>query len=165
MSLLTDSCIFSILFSRLLIIFSIIIMNYVAGSLPISSLFIWTSVFLVCSFIISLSSFFLTYCVWDLLFPGFKFEFFLHLGSALLKSSGLCKLCTGWDLCWVLLFFPLMGRAEWGGNPICWWLGLHFCPVCCLDRRPSQGTTGGWVMPGLVFKWFPLWAFSVLDTP
>ena len=23
-------------------------------------------------------------------------------------------------------------------------------------RHPVQGVTGGWVMPGLVFKWFPL---------
>jgi len=20
-----------------------------------------------------------------------------------------------------------MGKAEWGGTPVCWWLGLHFC--------------------------------------
>jgi len=49
--LLIASCIFSILFSRFLIIFTIIILNSFSGSLPISSSFIWTSVFLVCSFI------------------------------------------------------------------------------------------------------------------
>ena len=32
-------------------------------------------------------------------------------------------------------------------------------------RRPAQGATGGWVMSGLVFKWFPLWEFSLFDTP
>ena len=32
-------------------------------------------------------------------------------------------------------------------------------------RHPTQGATGGWVMPGLVFKWFPLCGFSLLDTP
>ena len=32
-------------------------------------------------------------------------------------------------------------------------------------RRPAQGATGGWVMPGLVFKWFPLCEFSLFDTP
>ena len=32
-------------------------------------------------------------------------------------------------------------------------------------RLPAQGTTGGWVMPGLVFKWFPLCEFSLFDTP
>ena len=26
-----------------------------------------------------------------------------------------------------------MGKAEWGSNPVCWWLGLYFCFVCCLD--------------------------------
>ena len=50
-SFLIDSCTFSILFSRFLIIFTIIIRNYFSGSLPISSSFIWTSVFLVCAFI------------------------------------------------------------------------------------------------------------------
>ena len=29
-------------------------------------------------------------------------------------------------------------------------------------RHPAQG---GWVMPGLVFKWFPLCEFSLFDTP
>ena len=50
-SLWIYSCIFSILFSRFLIIITIIILNPFSGSLPISSLFIWTSVFLLCSFI------------------------------------------------------------------------------------------------------------------
>ena len=44
-SLLIDSYIFSILFSRFLIIFTTIILNYFSGSLPISSSFVWTSVF------------------------------------------------------------------------------------------------------------------------
>ena len=34
-----------------------------------------------------------------------------------------------------------------------------------LMRRPAQSATGGWVMPGLVFKWFPLCKFSLFDTP
>ena len=33
-----------------------------------------------------------------------------------------------------LFVFPLMGKAEWAANPVCWWLGLHFCFVCCLDE-------------------------------
>ena len=32
-------------------------------------------------------------------------------------------------------------------------------------RHPAQGATGGSVMPGLVFQWFPLCEFSLLDTP
>ena len=42
--LLIHSCIFCILFSRFLIIFTVIILNFFSGSLPISSSFIWTSV-------------------------------------------------------------------------------------------------------------------------
>ena len=32
-------------------------------------------------------------------------------------------------------------------------------------RRPALGATGGWVMLGLAFKWFPLCEFSLFDTP
>ena len=32
-------------------------------------------------------------------------------------------------------------------------------------RCPAQDATGGWVMLGLVFKWFPLWKFLLFDTP
>ena len=35
--------------------------------------------------------------------------------------------------------------------------------VCCLD--PGQDATGGWVMLGLVFKWFSLREFSLFDNP
>ena len=31
-------------------------------------------------------------------------------------------------------------------------------------RYISQGATGGWMMPDLVFKWFPLCEFSLFDT-
>ena len=31
-------------------------------------------------------------------------------------------------------------------------------------RRPVQGALGGWVMLGLVFKWFHLCEFSLFDT-
>ena len=48
-SLLIDYCMFSILFSRFLIIFTLIILNSFSGSLPLSCSFIWTYVFLVCS--------------------------------------------------------------------------------------------------------------------
>ena len=67
-SLLIESYIFSILFSRFFIIFTIISLNYFSGSLPISYSCIWTSVFLICSFICvaflcCFFLFFLTYCV------------------------------------------------------------------------------------------------------
>ena len=84
LGLFIDSCIFSSLFSRFLIIFTIIILNFFSGSLPMSSSFIWTSVFLVYSLIcvvfLCLFIIFLTYCVWGPLFPGFKVEFFLSFG-------------------------------------------------------------------------------------
>ena len=38
-----------------------------------------------------------------------------------------------------LFVFPLMGKAEWGGNPVCWWLGLYFYFVCCLDEASCTG--------------------------
>ena len=93
-SLLIDSYIFFVLFSRFLIIIAIIILNSFSGSLPISSAFIWTSVFLVCSFICAIFLclfiiFFKTYCVWGLLLSSFKkswiislkkVEFFLPFG-------------------------------------------------------------------------------------
>ena len=37
-------------------------------------------------------------------------------------------------LSFCLFGFPLMVKAECGGNPVCWWLGLCFCFVCCLDE-------------------------------
>ena len=32
-------------------------------------------------------------------------------------------------------------------------------------KHPAYGTTGDWVMLDLVFKWFPLWEFSLFDIP
>ena len=49
-SFLNLSCIFSILFPRFWI-FTIITLNYFSGKLPISSSFVWSGVFLPCSFI------------------------------------------------------------------------------------------------------------------
>ena len=31
-------------------------------------------------------------------------------------------------------------------------------------KHPAQGATGGRMMQGLVFKWFPLCEFSLFDT-
>ena len=36
-------------------------------------------------------------------------------------------------LSFCLFVFPLMGKAEWGGNPVCWWFGLFVYFVCCLE--------------------------------
>ena len=75
-SLLSVSCILSILFPRFWIIFTIIILNSFSGRLPISSSFVRSGVFLPCSssaMCFSVFSFCLSYCVWGLLFAGCRF--------------------------------------------------------------------------------------------
>ena len=135
--LLIDSCIFSILFSRFLIIFTVIL-NSFSGSLPISSSFIWTSVFLICSFVcvvflcLFFSFFFLTYCICGRLFPGFKVEFFL-LVTFLLR---LCKLHVGWYLCCVCLSVCLF---------FLWWARLSEVVILSADD---------WVC---IFVFFVVW--------
>ena len=122
-SLLTDYCIFCILFSRFLIIFTIIILNCFSGGLPISFSFIWTSVILVCSVIcvVFLCFFliFLSLCLRSS-FPrlqGWILSSFWFLPSWG-WSNGLCKLHIGWDLCWVFvcllacLFFLWWARLS-----------------------------------------------------
>ena len=52
-SLLNGPCIFSILFPRFWITFTIITLNSFSGRLPISSSFVWSDGFLPCSFICS----------------------------------------------------------------------------------------------------------------
>ena len=42
-------------------------------------------------------------------------------------------------LSFCLFVLPLMGKAEWGGNPVGWWLSLYFCFVCCLDEASCTG--------------------------
>ena len=39
-----------------------------------------------------------------------------------------------------LFVFPLMGKAEWGDNPVCCWLGLYFCFVSYLDEVFCRGS-------------------------
>ena len=107
-----------------------IILNSFSGSLPISCSCIWTSVFLLCSFIyivflclfiiIIIINFF-TYCVWALLFPGFKFVFLLLLVFALWRKGWLSSLC------WLLIRGDLClcssGR-KWVSFFFLWWAGL-----------------------------------------
>ena len=40
-----------------------------------------------------------------------------------------------------------------------------FFVVVLWMRRPAQGATGGWMIPGLVFRWFPLCELSQFDIP
>ena len=41
-------------------------------------------------------------------------------------------------------------------------IGFVFMFFYCLDETPVQGATGGWVMPGVVFKWFLLCEFITI---
>ena len=154
-SLLIDSCIVSILFSRFLIIFTIIILSSFSDNFPISSSFIWTSVFLVCSFIcaVFLSFHFLKkFIVFEISFfqASRKVEFFpwRSLNSFFLLISALLRFVQWFSwasyrvrfvLSFHLFVFFLMSKAEWGGNPACWWLGLYFCFVCCLNELSCTG--------------------------
>ena len=180
--MLIDSSIVSFLFSRFLIIFIVIILNSLSDSLPISFSFIWTSVFLPCYFICSISLpsycffFFLIYCFWGLLYPGFKeswilslkkFEFFLPFGFCPPKVGPM--VCVSLDYCEIcaefLFVFPLMGKAEKGSNPVCWWFSLYFCFVWCLDRASYTGCYWRLGDARFVLKSFCLCEFSLFDTP
>jgi len=138
-SLLIESCIFSILFSRFWSSLLSLFWIFFSGNFPISSSFIWTFMFLVCSFICAvflclffLSFFILSYCVSSLLFQGFKeswiislkkVEFFLPFGFCPPKVGPM--VCVSlyrirFVLSFVCLFvFLLMGKAEWGATPVC----------------------------------------------
>ena len=127
--------------------------EFFSSCLPISFSFVWTSVFLVCSFIcivfLCILIFFLTYCVWSLLFPVFTVEFFLPFGFFPSKVGPVVCVSFIWgEICAEFLFvFPLMGKAEWGGNPVCWWLSLYFCFVCldeafCIECYWRLGDAG-----------------------
>ena len=41
---------------------------------------------------------------------------------------------------------------------------VSFFLIVVQMRHNAQGATGVWVVLGLVFKWFPLWEFSLFDT-
>ena len=104
----------------------------------VSSLFLH-----LCSVSLPFHYFFLTYCVWGLLLPGFKVEFFLPfdfcppwLGPVVCVSF-----VIGWDLCkflFVCLFSPWWARLnevvilsadDW----VCIFI------VCCLDEVSCTG--------------------------
>ena len=144
---LIASWIFSILFSRLWNIFIVIILNCFPGSFPISSLFTWSCVFLVCYFIcailLCLFSFFL-----NIVF-GISFSQSLRLKSIffwflLLVGRVDPVVCVDFYWVWFVLVLwweevlylfiyvlPAGVRNIWGGNPVCRWLGLCFCFICC----------------------------------
>ena len=148
-----DSCIFSILFSRFSIIFKLIIPNYFSGNVPISYfLFIYldlcvSSLFLhLCN--ISLPFHYYFFKLLCLRSPFFrlqgKLNFFLEEGWILFSFWFLPSKCWSsglWVSCrvrFVLSFFSdAQGWVRWYFG--CWWLGLHFCFVCCLDEVSCMG--------------------------
>ena len=76
------------------------------------------------------------------LFPRRRLNSFFLLVSALLRLVQWfvwvsCKVRFVLSFC--LFVFPLMGKAEWGGTPVYWWLGLYFCFVCCVDETSYTG--------------------------
>ena len=95
-------------------------------------------------------------------------SFFL-LVSALLRlvqwfvwASYRMRFVLGFCLFACLFVFPLMGKAEWGGNPVCYWLGLYFCFICCLDELSSTG--GYWWLCDVgscVQEVFLVWVLTV----
>ena len=42
------------------------------------------------------------------------------------------EICAEFFVC--LFVFLIMGKSEWGSNPVCWWLGMYLFFVCCLDE-------------------------------
>ena len=124
----------------------IVILNSFSGSLPISSSFIWTYVFLVYFFIctVFLWLYFFKCCVWSPLFSGFKeswiisfkkVEFFLSFVSALISLiSGLCELPIGLDYAeflFVCFSYDGQGWVMWYSCP----LMIEFVFLFCLLFR------------------------------
>ena len=107
--------------------------------LPISSSFIWTSVFLVCSFICVLFIclfiiIFLTYCVWGLLFPGFKVEFCLPFRFCPAKVGPVVYVRPlGWDGCWYFACFS--DGQGWVRGWSCLLMAGFVLLFCLLFRR------------------------------
>ena len=63
-----------------------------------------------------------------------------------------------------MLSFLFFFKAELVILSVDDWVCIFVLCVICM-RCPDQGATGSWVIPGLVYKWLPLWEFSLFDTP
>ena len=74
-------------------------------------------------------------------FPWKRLNLFFLLVSALIRLVqwfvyGLYRVRFVLSFC--LFVFPLMCKAEWGSNPVYWWLDLYFCFIC-LDEVSYTG--------------------------
>ena len=183
-SLLIDSCIFSICFqgfwSSLLSLFWILFQVVFLFPLHLFGLLCF---YFVSSFVHYYSAFLKKkkkkLIVFKVSFSqSSRLNSFFLLVSFQVWSSGLCKLHIGRDLCWIfvvvcLFIFPLMGKAEWGGNPVFSWLGVYFCFVCCLYGMSCTGCylwllgDAGSCLQVISFVWFLITWYSlrlVLDS-
>ena len=129
-SLLNVSHIFSILFPRFWIIFTIITLNYFSGRLPISSSFVWSGGFLPCSFIC---------CVFLCLLILLNF---LSLGSLFLRLQVHSSHCF-----WCL---PPVGKV---GSVGCVGFLVEGTGSCVLVDEAGSCLSGGQVH----FRWCVLW--------
>ena len=129
-SSLNISCIFSILFPRFWIIFTLITLNCFSGRLPVSShLFGPVGFYLALSSAVCLSvfSFCLTYCVWGLLFAGCRFA---------------VPIVFGVFPQWVRLVQQVVQASWWRGLvPVFWRMRLD--PVFLVGRTASGGVFWG----------------------
>ena len=155
-SLLEVSCIFSILFPRFWIIFTIIPLNSFSGRLPISSSFVWSGGFYLApssALCFSVFSFCLSYCVLGLLSAGCRFVFPVVFG--------VCPL-------WLMLVQWVLYASWWRRLvPVFWWMRLDlvflvgrtasccvFWGVCEVIIILSRLSTNGWdCVPVLPVVW------------
>ena len=103
------------------------------------------------------SFFFNLLCLWSTIprLQGWILSFFWFLPQV--SSSGLCKLPMEWVCAEFLFVFPLMVKAEWSSNPVCWWFGFYFCFVCCWDEATREAqSTAKWKSKSLS----PVWHFA-----
>ena len=184
------SCIFYILFVRLWNIITIIILNYFSGSLLISSLFIWSCVFLPCFFICPI--FLCLFC-----FFFFFFSNVLHLKSPFPDFRDVSLLPFGFCSQWERLFQWFVLISYWGNlslhcsggselfycfyffpdgkgcvrqyNLECLWESCGWYCFCAfvlpLDwvRDPAEYAVGSPVIPDSVYSSRPSWILSVIN--
>ena len=122
-TLFRSSCIFSILFPRFWIIFTIITLISFSGRLPISSSFVWSGRFLPCSFIC---------CI---------FLCLLILLNLLCLGSPFCRLQVPSSCCFWCL--PPVGKVGSLGGVGFLVMGTHACvladePGSCLSGRQDH---------------------------
>ena len=107
-----------------------------------------------------------SYCVWGLLFPAFKFLFFPpfsfctpKFGPRVCASFALAEICTEF---FFFFSFWCAGLIEGVTLYADDWVSIFVLLVVWMRCR-TLGVTSGWVILGLVFKWFTLceWILTI----